>query len=151
MNENFEAVLRQRRSELDQEQAPIEEQLLELKRRSAEIGEQIAHIDALLGNSSAGEPENSEPPTAAPRNPTADAVVNLLQEVGEPLHYKEIERGLRARGVVEVEGKNPANILLARFFNDPRLYRPARGTYALRNGRSTKSVGAKRKRSRGGK
>ena len=61
----------------------------------------------------------------------ADLVVALLREVGIPLHYREIERRLRESGKFEAGGKDPADTLLARFFNDARLHRIRRGTYAL--------------------
>jgi len=150
--EGFEAVLRRRRAELLDERAPIEADIRHLEQRKGQIDEHIAHIDALLGQE-AGDAQANVPVVAKPTgsSPTADLVVELLREVGRPLHYREIEEELRARGKLRVEGKNPANTLLARFFNDSRLYRPARGTYALRNGSTAKSVGTKRKRSRGGK
>ena len=61
----------------------------------------------------------------------ADLVVALLHEVGTPLHYREIERRLRESGKFEAGGKDPADTLLGRFFNDARLHRTGRGTYAL--------------------
>jgi len=68
------------------------------------------------------------------------------------MHYREIERELRARGQVMLGGQDPANTLLARYFDDERLYRPSRGTYALREwSRTARSVGARRTRkSKGG-
>ena len=78
-----------------------------------------------------GAPESSGEPPQAARKPAADLVVALLEEVGEPLHYREIERRLRERGELESGGRDPANTLLARFFNDPRLQRTGRGTYDL--------------------
>ena len=146
-SEAFNSALKHRRAELLRERAPLEEQLRHLEQRRAEIDEQVGYIDALLGEELGSDDSNT--PEATPSSHTADLVVELLREVGHPLHYRDIEKELRARGVLRVEGKNPANTLLARFFNDPRLYRPSRGTYSLRDGRSVKSVGTKRKRSRG--
>ena len=73
------------------------------------------------------------PPAAGRRGGTspADLVVALLGEVGGPLHYREIERRLREDGSFEAGGRDPADTLLSRFFNDPRLHRVARGTYDL--------------------
>lgn len=65
---------------------------------------------------------------------SADAVVGLLKEIGKPLHYREIHRELHTRDPLRhlrVDGVDPAATLLSRFFKDPRLYRPQRGTYAL--------------------
>lgn len=62
---------------------------------------------------------------------SANAVVALLEEGGEPLHYRDIHRKLEERGHLGVGGVDPAATLLSRFFKDPRLYRPRPGTYAL--------------------
>lgn len=151
-DDGFEAVLLARRKGLAKEHESVSAEILTHERRRAELQEQIGHIDALLGKDmvaeSAGTAESGDSRSG---NETADLVVDLLEEMGRPLHYREIEQELRTRGTVQIEGKDPANILLSRFFSDPRLYRPSRGTYALRNGRSVRSVGTKRKRSRRGK
>lgn len=68
---------------------------------------------------------------------SADLVVNLLKSVGKPLHYRDIYEELktneffRAAGHGSLGDVDPAATLLSRFFKDPRLYRPRRGTYAL--------------------
>ncbi len=62
---------------------------------------------------------------------SANAVVDLLHEVGGALHYRQIYEKLAARGI-EVKGKNPPNTLLARFFDDPRLERVRQGTYQIK-------------------
>lgn len=50
------------------------------------------------------------------------------------------------RGEFDGRGKDPANTLLAQFFDDPRLDRIARGTYSIRAGASKASRrGPKRK------
>ena len=77
-------------------------------------------------------PQPTEPAPSSPSRPTpADLVVALLEEVGAPLHYADIERQLRERGLIEGGGRKPASTLLARFSNDPRLERVGRGTYTL--------------------
>ncbi len=153
--DGFRAALVGRREALAAEREAVSAQISKRERRRSEIEEQIGHIDALLGNDAAADsaatPPTPEARDSASGNETADLVVDLLREVGEPLHYREIERELRERGVLRVEGKNPANTLLSRFFNDPRLYRPRRGTYALRNGSAARSVGTRRRRARRGK
>ena len=64
-------------------------------------------------------------------------MVDLLKSVGKPLHYRDIYEELktneffRANGLGSLGGVDPAATLLSRFFKDPRLYRPRRGTYAL--------------------
>ena len=153
--DRFRAALLGRRELLAEEREAVSAEISTKERRRAELEEQIGHIDALLGKGAASGPAATAPTPesgdSGSGNETADLVVDLLREVGEPLHYRDIERELRERGVLRVEGKNPANTLLSRFFNDPRLYRPRRGTYALRNGSAARSVGTRRKRSRRGK
>ena len=150
-DDGFETVLLARREGLAKEHEALNAEISTRERRRSELEEQISHIDALLGKGADTEPANAaDSGDSSSGNEAADLVVDLLQEVGRPLHYREIEQELRSRGAIQVEGKNPANTLLARYFNDPRLYRPARGTYDLRNGRSVKSVGTKRKRTRRG-
>lgn len=151
-DDRFETVLRARREGLAKEHEALRAKISTWERRRSELEEQISHIDALLGERVVtGPPDAAETSDSSSRNEAADLVVDLLREVGQPMHYRAIEQELRARGAIQMEGKDPANTLLARFFNDPRLYRPTRGTYALRNGRSVRSVGTKRKSSRRGK
>lgn len=145
----FETSLRGRRAVLDDRLTSVRRELEELEARRSELAEQIGHIDALLMERPAerlADPADS----AGARSQIADMVVAVLTELDRPLHYREIEKELRARGV-EAGGQDPANTLLARFFNDPRLYRPKRGTYALRNGQRLRSVGSRHARSRKGR
>ena len=61
----------------------------------------------------------------------ADKVVKLLQNVGRPLHYREIYNRLEALGVLNSRSATPAEALLRNFYKDKRLFRPRRGTYFL--------------------
>lgn len=63
---------------------------------------------------------------------TADLVCELLAEADTPLHYRTIYERLRDREPRLPQSDDPATALLARYFNDHRLYRTAPGTYALR-------------------
>ena len=148
---SFEEALLARRAVLAKEYAEASARLEELQGAVAGLEADLGHIDALLGEagSAAGGAshgaEAAAPAGASGERPTADLVVALLDEIGRPLHYREIARELEARGVT-AEGKDPANTLLSRYFDDPRLYRPKRGTYALRNGLAVRSVGGRRTR-----
>ena len=64
---------------------------------------------------------------------TADLVCELLAEAETPLHYREIYNKLRYREPNPPRSDDPATALLARYFNDPRLERTGKGTYALRS------------------
>ena len=68
---------------------------------------------------------------------SADLVVDLLKSVDKPLHYRDIYEELKTSEFFHATSRgslgdvDPAATLLSRFFKDPRLYRPRRGTYAL--------------------
>jgi hypothetical protein len=112
------------------------------------LQEELGLLQALLGRK--GQVEEPSTPASGSHSSSgtdADKVVSLLTDVGRPMHYREIERELRARGQPTAGGQDPANTLLARYFDDERLYRPSRGTYALREwNRTARSVGTKRLR-----
>jgi hypothetical protein len=60
-----------------------------------------------------------------------DAVLNLLEERRQPMHYKEIAAKLQ-EGNTYIPGKNPAATLLSRMNRDSRFKRTKkRGTYTL--------------------
>lgn len=131
----------------------VETEMTTLSQRKAEIDASLArlidessHLSALL---IAYEPETTRPvvllSTVASTLTLADHVVELLTARGEPMHYREIERELRRRGLFAGTGRDPANALLATYYNDERLVRPARGTYAVkRPGGRVESVGKRK-------
>lgn len=145
----IEAV-RARLSDLLSERSALEERRVEVDRQLERLRVEVAHLEGLL--SVHGEAPNS-PPISSPRPEApasvADEVVAVIREAGSALHYEEVERRMRAKGLYTAGGQNPANTLLAKYFNDPRLYRPARGTYALREWQpNAASVGTKNTRRR---
>ncbi len=74
----------------------------------------------------------------------ADQVISVIRQAKAPLHYREVYESMKAAGLFQGGGQDPANTLLAKYFNDKRLYRPARGTYALREWQpGAASVGTK--------
>ena len=136
---------------VDSELHTVDARISELQARQHDLTTQRGHLAALLGPNPAPQSETFQSSATANPEPSdqpsiADRVVALLEELGSPLHYREIERELRARGQVSVGGKDPANTLLSRYFRDARLYRPKRGTYALREHETeAQSVGARRR------
>ncbi len=142
----YVAVLRKQRGRIQDLIDELISKIEALQGQRDSLEEQMHHLDALIGDQRA---THGQPTAAADSLAVADLVVQLLEDVHEPLHYREIERLLRERGFVVGSGKDPANTLLARYFNDPRLYRPSRGTYAPRAWARTvqRSVGARRRRS----
>ena len=125
-------------SRFEEELRRMDEELASLQRKRNEVAQTVAHLQGLQAKFDLGPKDPDPPPsgTGAPsgtseRATSADLVVAYLAERGEAAHYRHIYTELAGRGLV-VGGKDPANTLLARFFNDPRLKRVGRGTYALK-------------------
>ena len=141
------ALLRGERATLTKRLVSLRERSLALTEEQDVVAVRLGHIDALLS----GQDLNQAPGTQsaeATDHSLADKVVELLQEHGKALHYREIAQRLQERGVALPKGKDPAANLLAHFFKDARVYRPQRGTYALRDGRTVHSVGTRGPRPR---
>ena len=121
----------------------VEQQIGELQKQRDQLSKTMHHLGALLGNEHPVRISTSTDNGATGRD-VADMVVILLTEAG-PLHYRDIERVLRERDLIHQSGDNPANSLLARYYGDQRLYRPKRGTYAIRTNQRVRSVGSRRR------
>ena len=95
--------------------------------------EQLAAIDRLL-ESLQMEHAAEQGASSAVERPEAgsltDAVVAVLDQEGGPLHYREIAKRLKEKGV-RIPGGNPEANLIAHMHRDNRLSRVARGTYSL--------------------
>ena len=142
--------LRARAKTLRTEMSTLDAETEVLASQRNALADQLDHIIALLGD----EAIEPLPSPAAQNGATAgasipDMVVELLEETGTPLHYRVISQRLATAGKVEMVGKDPANSLLARYYNDARLYRPARGTYAIRERKMEPSVGSRTANRRG--
>ena len=148
----FRAALLKRRDELEEERVDKEIQIEEWQKRLEWLDEQIDHIEALLEpvTQTADTSPRLMPDVPQGKNKFADAVVNLIRENGAPMHYREIHEALRHKGVDLPEGKDPATTLLARYYDDERLYRPKRGTYAVGDRRRNRSVGVRQRKTRRG-
>jgi hypothetical protein len=146
-DDELHELLRRRLSRLNEQREDLLRRRRELDDSLNKIEEERGHIAALLGLKEADSTPVSLAVDDEGENP-ADLVVRLLHETG-PLHYREIERQLRSRGWYRAGGVDPANTLLSKYFQDPRLYRPRRGVYAIRpEGSTVQSVGTRRKRVR---
>lgn len=129
----------QARSELERLQArmgELDSELARLREERERVATAVDHLRGLLNLEAQSVSVTAGPPASARasrsrRAEDADLVVEYLQEIGQPAHYREIYRALTEQGL-SVGGKDPANTLLARYFNDSRLERVARGTYALK-------------------
>ena len=126
-------------------QRDLYDQIEALAQEIANIERQIGAWKSLLGmdssqsrsdvattNVSVGEMKNEVQAKSPRRQKLTDAVVELLQKSGHPLHYRrDIYPALALQGH-DVRGEDPANSLLACFYDDPRLQRVGRGTYAAK-------------------
>lgn len=138
------ALLRQKLQMIDEELARLEEEKGRIEHEMTELRGYRAHAAALLSDSTV----RSDPRATGSRS-IADMVVELLAQLGRALHYREIERELRSRGWHSATGADPASTVLAKYYDDPRLVRVARGTYATKPpGRAQPSVGTRIKRRR---
>jgi hypothetical protein len=147
-DKELEGLLRERLRFMDTRLQELEEQKGVLERQMLRLRDERRHVVALLGDERTAPTSSGLPGPEAPGGSPADMVVQLLSEVG-PLHYTEIERMLRERGWYVASGSNPASTLLAHYYGDDRLFRPYRGTYALRKpGHTQPSVGIRRSRKR---
>lgn len=137
LSEGFQSCATKELDRLEAELHSLDAKLAEISAQRAQLAPQIDHLRALLGKTPLQTPPRIPVKTSRPRNSRpagggtdADRVVALLRERGQPIHYRDIYERLVQDGV-QVGGKDPAGTLLARYFDDPRLYRPARGTYGL--------------------
>ncbi len=135
----FQAQARQELSRLEANLRELDAELAALQRKRNRVAEAVGHLQGLQGvlpiedDEEAPDPGFAAPASASKSRRVADAdlVVDYLAEIGQPTHYRQLYQALAQRGLA-VGGKDPANTLLSRYFNDPRLERVARGTYALK-------------------
>jgi len=118
-------------------QQEYSQRLEQLQAEKKPLQEALLHVEALLQFE--GRPDRTGPgPVAdsakrvvAAGPSVTDAAVNLLEELHQPLHYKDIAAILRERNTL-IPGKNPSATLLSRMSRDSRFRRTRkRGTYAL--------------------
>ena len=118
-------------NDLDREIARLQDQRTDAAKRVSQL-EDILNASDSAQNSISGDA--GVQPSSIVRRPRpiadADAVVELIREHGEAIHYLDIHKKLVDRGF-EIGGQGNPNTLLSRFFDDPRLIRIARGTYGL--------------------
>lgn len=147
-NDNFKVALTQQMERLEDEKAVLEIDIEDMKTQVRILDDQIYHIEALLESESNDDSTLEVDNASMGKNRYADKVVELIKNRGKPMHYREIYESLRQMGFKLPEGKDPATTLLARYYNDSRLFRPKRGTYAIKQGRNDRSVGTRKSKGR---
>ncbi|MEW6034686.1 MAG: hypothetical protein AB1603_07525 [Chloroflexota bacterium] len=135
-------------------QDEFSEKLEQLQAQKRPLHEAMQHIEALLRfegyyMSSNGNVDTNNSGAVAAGISITDAVFSLLEEIGQPTHYKDITSRLLARNI-HIPGKDPAATLLSRINRNNRFKRTKkRGVYALSTWRvrrtKTKSAGKRRK------
>ncbi|UCG84347.1 MAG: winged helix-turn-helix domain-containing protein [Dehalococcoidia bacterium] len=113
--------------------------LEQLQAQKKPLEDALYHVEALLRFEGC---QTSAIPPIIENISITDAAFNLLEEIQQPLHYKEIAAILQDRNIY-IPGVNPAATLLSRMSRDNRFKRTKkRGTYALSTWRvrSTKAA-----------
>lgn len=145
----YHRILQSRFEEVVSRSSALRAKIDELRFEQEELDVERGHLAALLGIAERTSP-HERTVVRFPGVAGVDSVVELLGREDRPLHYREIAKLLQDSGHVLPGGADPANTLLAKYFNDPRLYRPKRGTYAIKPpGREPRSVGARQPRAAG--
>lgn len=143
--------LRRKLKELDAFATRIQEEyslkLQEIQQQKKPLKETLYHIEALIkfdSNVNDYKANNIVPSTSGNISIT-DVVYNLLSEIHQPIHYRDIAHKLLEKNVY-IPGKDPAATLLSRINRDKRFKRiKKRGVYAL----STWRVRGVKSKSRG--
>lgn len=144
-----ELLARHRRltTEVDKEAARAQQILAEVEKKKQAL-DALEKLIRMEGGTIAEEPKSvvAFPTAGRVSSHISDAVHQVLEERGEPVYYQELAREIQLRGVA-IGGQTPANTMLAHLSRDGRFYRPARGTYALREWNpKARNVGARRKK-----
>lgn len=146
-------------SELNLASSRIQEEyarkLEELQVQKKPLEEALQHVEALLRfeghytNHGQVDVRASIKVQANINSTPTDAAFDLLTELHQPLHYKELTAKLQEKNVF-IPGKDPAATLLSRINRDSRFKRAKkRGVYALSSWRMRdvkKKVSKKRKK-----
>lgn len=116
----------------------------ELHAELADIKRRVDHTTELLklaGGEISDEPLSAPVANASiqlrPATPVAEgtrlaaAAYDVLLNVEQPMHYRELTRAMQDRGIA-IGGRDPSNNVIAAMSRDARFYRPRRGTYFLR-------------------
>lgn len=148
-HDNLAATMLVALTELKGEVRDLEAELRSVQRELERARNQLVHAEAFLdleqrkattqsSNASVSVPTKAE---------ICDNVESILRGNNKiPMHYRDLEKELRRRGIV-IGGKKPENGLVSRIYSDKRFVRPTRrGFYALREDYpDAKSIGERKK------
>ena len=110
--------------------------LNKIKEEQRPVQDALLHVEALLeleGWEKSKSPDIADTDKSATIGPISyiDAAHKLLEDVGQPMHYRTMYSKLKENGIY-IPGNDPAATLLVKMSRDVRFKRiPKRGTYAL--------------------
>lgn len=132
---DFDAMLRRELDVASAKAAKLDAEIADRQVERQELADRMHHLQALLGASGTTDKGASASGSFAPvETPeAADLVVAILSDAGSPLHFRDIYEEFVARGG-SIGGKDPANNLLTKFYDDSRVRRIGRGTYEIADG-----------------
>jgi hypothetical protein len=128
--------LRQYDASMSKLQKEYSARLNQIRETHRPVQDALDHVEALLQLEGWEKPRSLDAGGAAKRENSdaiscIDAAYKLLENVGQPLHYRTICGRLKEQGVY-IPGKDAAATLLAKMSRDGRFKRiRKRGTYAL--------------------
>lgn len=140
LQEKYESLIKnlnQTNEQISQVQGEFNRQLTQLQAKKKTDEEKLQHIEALLNLEGCLINDNQSAsnvriiPVATDTISVTDTAYHLLEEIKQPLHYKEMSRMLQDRKVY-IPGQDPAATLLSKITRDKRFKRTKkRGTYTL--------------------
>lgn len=128
MDSGFIELAQEQLDEVDARLAEIAREIAALQDERATLSEQRMHLQGIVSPSAK---MNGARGGKADVQSTRDAVADLIRKNGAPMHYRNDIYPCLVETGHEIGGKDPANTLLSRIFNDERLRRTAPGVYAL--------------------
>ena len=144
--DGFLDIVEEQLKQCRQRLADLDKNITRLQGERAEEANRVAQLEDLLSDNRPPVGGEGVEPTLnsaqEPRGPIADAdaVVALIEEIGDPMHYRDIHKALVERGY-EIGGRGNPDTLLSRYFKDERLVRVEPGTYDLAKQETAESEG----------
>jgi len=132
----MDAITNKRIETLLEWKGQIEKELVEKKKKYAELGDELSRKDNQLRNVLSllvieGWTNYEQGETVKLSNILIENTYATMKEIGKPIYYRELAMKMKEKGIA-IPGTDPAANLLAYMNRDERFHRIARGTYALR-------------------
>ena len=128
MDSGFIELAQEQLDAVDARLSEVDSEIAALREERAALIEQKAHLEGLV-KPSAGT--NGARSGKVDVQATRDVVVELIRARGTAMHFRDDIYPALVTAGHDIEGKDPANTLLSRIYDDERLNRAAPGTYEL--------------------